>query len=161
MLACRPVEQVLIRAARDEDGEALVELVRAVHAEHPGMGFDEDAFADLRSPETTARVLGGAYWVAEHAAGIAGCVGYLPLPGRGCELVRLYVAPAARRSGLGHRLCVLVEEAVAGRGAAFIGLWSDTRLAAAHRLYHRCGYRREGERTLGDGAVEHYFHKEP
>ncbi|MBI4514455.1 MAG: GNAT family N-acetyltransferase [Deltaproteobacteria bacterium] len=155
---------VQIRDGRDQDGPALIALIGAVFSEYPGCVLDVDGeVPELRAIATAFRRAGGWVWVAEQAGTIVGCVGFTQAaqPG-GLELRKLYVARAARRQGLGARLCELVEAAARGRGAAFIDLWTDTRFADAHRLYERLGYRRGPTRELHDlsATIEYYYRKD-
>ena len=74
-----------------------------------------------------------------------------PAAATGVALHKLYVARAARRQGLGTRLCELIFEEARRRGATFVELWSDTRFLDAHRLYENLGFVRGPEtRELHD-----------
>ena len=132
----------MIRDAGDADGSALIALIGACWAEYPGCILDVDReVPELRAIATHFANRGGRFWVVEDADRIVGCIGVAPTPVVGIwELLKLYVAPAARRQGLGRRLTRLVEETVRGAGGRSVLLWSDTRFADAHRLYRRMGY---------------------
>lgn len=149
-----------LRAARDDDAEALIALVGACWGEYPGCVLDVDAEAPhLRRIASAYAEWGGEAVVAVARGVVVGSVGWVPL-GPDVELRLLYVAAAARRRGLGARLARLVEETARRRGAAAVELWSDTRFADAHRLYERLGYERTGgRRELHDlsDTVEHHF----
>ena len=155
---------VLIRDARDDDAESLIALIGGCFAEYPGCILDVDGeLPELRAIATFFRQHDGRFWVAEEYTRVVGSVGVLPAPNpQGMELRKLYVAKAARRQGLGGRLCDLAEATAQARGAALIDLWSDTRFIDAHRLYERRGYERgHNTRLLHDlsQSVEYYFRK--
>ena len=66
---------------------------------------------------------------------------------------------AARKTGLGQRLCVMVEDWVRERNGEEIELHTDTRFVEAHRLYERLGYERQPEtRFLNDASKTEEFH---
>ncbi len=159
---------LLLRAARDADEPGLITLIGACFGEYPGcvLAVDEE-MPELRRIASWHAERDARAWVAEDARGdVVGCVAALPVdrPGgpRAVELKKLYVAPRARRRGLGARLCALVESFAHQRGAALVELWSDTRFLDAHRLYECLGYAPDGRsRELHDisGSVERYFRK--
>jgi predicted N-acetyltransferase YhbS len=136
-----------------------------VFAEYPGCVLDVDGeMPELRAIATHFRRAGGRMWVADGGR-VVGCVGFTPARSggeEGVELRKLYIERALRGSGLGDRLCGLVEAEARRRGAAFVELWSDTRFLRAHRFYERRGYvRGEATRELHDlsGSVELYFRR--
>jgi len=154
-----------IREARDDDAEALIELVGACFAEYPGCVLELDhEMPQLRAIATAFAELGGRFWVAELDGRVVACCGIAPAhDAPGTELKHLYVAKAVRRCGLGTTFVRLVEEESVRRGAAFIELWSDTRFLDAHRLYERLGYLRSPHtRELHDlsNTVEFHFRKD-
>lgn len=154
----------IIRDARDNDAEPLIVLIGGCFAEYPGCILDVDGeMPELRAIATFFRQYDGRFWVAEEDTRVVGSVGVLPAhSSQGMELRKLYVAQAARRQGLGGRLCDLAEATAQACGAAFIELWSDSRFIDAHRLYERRGYERGYDtRVLHDlsQSVEYYFRK--
>ncbi|RMF13601.1 MAG: GNAT family N-acetyltransferase [Alphaproteobacteria bacterium] len=93
----------------------------------------------------------GALFIAErravddadkpHPVGIV-ALRALPSIGPGvCEMKRLYVAPAARGTGLGRRLVETIIEAARRCGYRTMKLDTLARLKAANALYARCGFR--------------------
>src|SRR3954452_16508227 len=126
-----------IRLARDDDAQDLFGLLALCFAEYPGCYVDPHAdLVDLRSPGRSYAEKGGAFLVAEDERGrVCACIALdYPRAGEG-ELHRLYVRPDLRRRGLGERLIRLAEMHATEEGATSIFFWSDTRFAAAHRLY--------------------------
>jgi len=160
-------EGVLVRDARDDDADMLIELIGSVFAEYPGCLLDVDGeLPELRAIATSFQRWGGRFWVVEREGRVIGCVGFTPSvtsPEEGIELRKLYVEKAARKMGLGSALCELVEEAARARGKSFVDLWSDTRFENAHALYARRGYLKGPEtRDLHDksASVEFYFRRD-
>ncbi len=151
------------RAVDDSDSAALIELVGTCWAAYPGCVLDIDGEEPwLRAPASAYRDWAGLMWVATLDGQVVACVGCRPHDGA-MELKSLYVAPTARRRGLGARLSRLVEQEAGRRGARRMVLWSDTRFADAHRLYERLGYRRlSGLRELHDlsASVEYSYEKQ-
>jgi putative acetyltransferase len=154
--------QVHIRAARDADGAALIELIRSIFAEYDGVLFVLDEMPELEHIAEDFVSAGGRFWCAELQGRLVGCIGYAPMGG-GVELKKLYVAEDQRRAGLATRLVALVERAARDRGACFIELWSDVKFDAAHRFYQRLGFDPDGRtRALHDASdtYEYYFRKQ-
>lgn len=166
MTAAGSETMLAVRDARDDDMEALVELIGDCFAEYPGCVMDIEELPELRAIATYASEHGGRFWVVEeHGEGaprMVACAGYTEVAGvpGGIELKKLYVSKRARRRGLGGRLCALVEGAARDRGASFVEMWSDTRFTDAHRLYRGRGYRQSDHtRELHDKSdtVEYHF----
>jgi len=149
----------VIRPVADLDSPALIELIEACWAPYPGCVLDVDAEEPwLRAPATAYAGLQGAMWVATLDGEVVACVGLKP-HGKQAELKSLYVAPAARRRGLGGQLIRLVEDAARRLGHRRMELWSDTRFTDAHRLYERLGYRRLPDiRELHDQSQSIEYH---
>ncbi len=144
-----------LRPGRDDDADAVVELIGATWAEYPGVVLDVDAEEPwMLAPATSFDAWGGAFWVLPRPGSryLDACVGVRPTrQGRAAELKSLYVAAGARRRGYGARLVRRVEQWVRERGMDHVVLWSDARFADAHRLYERLGYARSGRsRELHD-----------
>ncbi len=118
---------------------------------------------ELRAVATAFARLGGRFWVGERGGRVVGSIGFSPSAGgTGVELKKLYVEKSARETGLGGKLCALVEAEARARGAAYVELWSDTRFETAHRFYERRGWLRGDQtRELFDKSdtVEFYFRK--
>ena len=154
---------VKIRNARDDDCDGLIRLIGGCYAEYPGCVLDVEGEApELIAPATWHTEAGGRLWVAERGGTIVGSVAVLPAAEGTMELKKLYVSSDVRRSGLGARLCGLVEAEARSRGATTMELWSDTRFEDAHRLYEGRGYERGPDtRELNDASesVEYYFRK--
>jgi len=142
----------VVREVRDDDGDALVELIGGCWSEHPGVELHVDAEEPwLRAPATAYRRWDGRMWLVELDGVVVACCGAKPAGEHVVELKSMYVAAAARRRGIARRLEALVLEEAQRRGARRVELWSDTRFLDAHATYARLGYTRlPGERDLHD-----------
>ena len=154
---------IVVRDGRDGDAGALMSLVARCFADYANCVLWVDGeMPALRRVASAYADMDGRFWVAETGSRLVGSVGAKP-DGDEIQLLTLYVHPHARRCGLGARLVGLVEDEARQRRARAISLWSDTRFAAAHRLYERLGYRRlEAPRNLADlsATLEYGFRKE-
>ncbi len=138
-----------VRRIRPDDGQLLRGLRLRALADAPGAfasTFDEeagrptgawDADADARSAGD-----GSATFVVESTGGIVGLVGaYLNAEERGTvELVSMWVAPDARREGLGTRLVEQVVDWAREGGACRVALWVVRGNRPAIALYERSGF---------------------
>lgn len=154
-----------LRDAREDDSAELIDLIGGVYGEYPGCVLDVDGeVPHLRRPASAFTAWSGHLWVMEdggEGGRIVACVGFSD-GGRSLELRQLYVDSAARRQGLGERLCGLVEDAARRLGRREVELWTDTRFGDARRLYERLGYVRTGRtRELDDRSrtVEYQYRK--
>lgn len=156
---------IVVRPARDEDGDALGWLMARCWADYPGSYFDRHGeMKGLDTIATDFETAGGMAWAAVRDDRIIGSVAVAPVGdvGGAWEVTKVYVDPRLRRSGLGRRLMDLAEEHVADRGGRRIVLWTDYRFETAHRFYERLGYARDGRtRTLADlsNTMEYFYAK--
>jgi ribosomal protein S18 acetylase RimI-like enzyme len=134
---------------RARHGDGPWRVVAAVFEEY-GFPFAEaDYDADVLRPE--AHYPTGWFLVAESPAGeVVGCIGLTDEGGGEFELHRLYLLPAARGKGLGERLTREVVRMAREAGARRLVLFSDVAFEHAHRLYERCGFRRNRFRYAPD-----------
>lgn len=149
-----PLLQASIRDGRDDDAENFIALIDACWSEYPGCIMDLDGeVPELRALATYCTGKGGKLWAAEDESGaIVGMVATYPLNAdRAWEVARMYVARAARGSGLARALLAQAEDHARAQGAQRIVLWTDTRFETAHRFYEKHGYVRSGSiRVLDD-----------
>ncbi len=157
------MNDITIRDARDDDGEALIALIEACWADYPGCVLDVDGDnPELRCFASYYTGKGGRAWIAECAGKLVGSAAVEPVPG-GAHIQTLYVDRALRRQGLARRLMVLVEAQAVASNAAMIDLWTDIRFTAAHGFYESLGYQRQpGTRKLEDASssIEYNYVKE-
>jgi len=153
-----PIEldnNICIRAANDEDSEAVINLISSVYSEYEGCVLDvEKEEKDLRTPASSFAQLGGAFWVAERDGEIIGSGAVMPTDAPGvARLHKLYVAKSARGTGLGSQLLKLAESTAKNLGADKFMLYTDTRFHDAQKLYENKGYTKQsGTRHLADAS---------
>ncbi len=112
------------------------EYAAALDVDLSFQGFD----AELRDLPGNYAGPRGALLLAEDATSVLGCVAVRPLDLTIAEMKRLYVRPAARKSGLGR---LLAESAIAfAREAGYHRLRLDTlpSMARAQGLYASLGF---------------------
>jgi GNAT superfamily N-acetyltransferase len=136
-------------------GAGEAELLRRVR-----LSSLADSPSSFATTLTDASALPGAEWAAQAAApgeavfvalrvdgepvGIAGARPHAD-DGETIALWGMWVAPAARRSGLGERLVAAVAGWAAEQGAARLRLGVMTDVPAAIAFYERLGFQQAGE----------------
>jgi len=85
---------ISIRAANDDDADAVIELISTVFTEYEGCVLDvEQEAKDLQAPASFFSKLGGSFWVAERDGSIIASGAVLPTDAPGvARLHKLYVA---------------------------------------------------------------------
>jgi len=145
---------VAIRPGTDADAEGFIRLIGDAWGEYPNCVLDVDAeVPELRALASHFEQAGGALWAAELDGELVGMVATRPLrdDDEAWEIGRMYVAKAARGTGLAHQLLDGAERHAVEHGAKRMILWTDTRFEAAHRFYEKRGYVRAGSiRILDD-----------
>jgi len=134
-----------IREIQPGDNETLATIVRNTLAEfganHPGTVYYDPSTDYLYELFQTKRAV---YFVALLENGIAGGGGIFPtegLPEDTCELVKMYLSPAARGIGLGK---ALIEKCLAWakkNGFQKVYLESMPELTKALVVYEKMGFR--------------------
>ncbi|GCD20929.1 GNAT family N-acetyltransferase [Cellulomonas algicola] len=135
-----------------EDDWALVRDVRlrALRESPEVFGSSLAREESFRESHWRMRVRTGPTWIAvdEHQVG-RGLVSMIQEPGSPVDdrhVVALWVAPEARRQGIGWSLLDAVRAAAVTDGARTLSLWILDGNNAAGDLYVRAGFARTGER---------------
>jgi len=83
-----------------------------------------------------------AFLVARLEGRPVGCAALRPLDVEAAEVKRMYVAPSARRKGVGRQLLSELERLAGGFGYRILRLETGNRQPEAVALYESCGYRK-------------------
>jgi ribosomal protein S18 acetylase RimI-like enzyme len=142
-----------IRRVQSDEGEALKAVRLAALSDSPfAFGSTHRAEAGRPDTEWAARARAGAEGIGrvsffalldDEVVGLIGA--YRPDEGAVVELVSMWTAPGARRSGVGRALVGAVLEWAASRSAATVRLWVTDGNTPALRLYESLGFRATGE----------------
>lgn len=134
---------VLIRPAADADGIALSALIAEIFAEYENCQFVADEFPELVAPASYYRAHGGVLLVAEENGALVGSFAISDRGGSVFEINKVYVAAAARGSGLALALYDRARDEALSRGASAFKLWTDTRFLRGHGYYEKLGFVRQ------------------
>lgn len=137
-------EQYTIRRLEEKDNKALAHIIRSVlkefNAAKPGTVYYDPTTDDLY---TLFRKEDSVYFVAEKDGEIVGGSGIFPTPGLPagcCELVKLYLLPSGRGTGLGKGLIQKCFEAAKERDFKRMYLETLPELHIAVGLYEKMGF---------------------
>ncbi|MBE6989518.1 MAG: GNAT family N-acetyltransferase [Ruminococcaceae bacterium] len=133
-----------IREIEPADNAAVEQVIRSCliefGADHEGTAWadpDLGRFSEIYGGD------GRRYWVAVENGAVVGGVGIGPLlgvPGT-CELQKMYCLPAARGTGVAHRLMdTALDYARRWYGACYLETFPN--MTAARRFYEKYGFRR-------------------
>jgi DNA-binding MarR family transcriptional regulator len=100
----------------------------------------------------------GLLLLARQGREAVGCGAVLLHGDAPAEIKRMWIAPAARGSGLGRRLLRMLEQHARAAGATVMHLETNGALAEAIRLYRSEGYQ-DVARFSGDPYAQHWFEK--
>lgn len=139
------MEDILIRDIQPADNAAIASIIRKAleefNANRPGtVYFDEstDHLYELFQSEPQS-----AYFVAEKQGVVVGGAGIFPtegLPGSTCELVKMYLSPAARNMGLGRMMIDRCLATAKAKGFRSIYLETMPELKKAVSVYEKFGF---------------------
>lgn len=128
---------IITRAALTD--EASRALITELNAELSGMYPEPGANHFGLTPEEVAEGR-GAFLVIYRAGTPVGCGAVRMIDAETGELKRMYVAPAARGTGLGRRLVDALEAEARALGVRRLVLETGTRQHAAIALYRATGF---------------------
>lgn len=138
------MDQIIFRTIQPGDDTALASIIRDTltefKANKPGTVYYDETTDSLSQVFLTT---GSTYFVAEVNGRISGGAGIYPtagLPTGTCELVKLYLAPAARGKGLGKMLMQKCLDAAVEMGYTSIYLETMPELTIAIPLYQQFGF---------------------
>jgi putative acetyltransferase len=135
-----------IRLIEPKDNVALAAVIRAALTEFgankPGTVYYDPTTDHLSQLFETP---GSVYYVAEKDNTLLGGCGIFPtagLPEKTCELVKLYLAPTARGTGLGKSLMLKAMDWAKQTGYEQVYLETMPELSNAVSMYEKLGYNR-------------------
>jgi putative acetyltransferase len=139
------MEGITIRMIQKEDNAALAKIIRDTLAEfganHPGTVYYDPTTDHLF--EVFNSTNNSIYFIAEKDGGMMGGAGIYPtdaLPEGTCELVKMYLKPAARGMGLGRTLIEKCLETAKRLGYKQVYLESMPELQKALSVYEKFGF---------------------
>lgn len=146
---------MIIRPIRQEDNQSIALVIRSILTEF-GVNKPGTVFTD---PTTDVlfelfQTKGSAYMVVQEGKEIVGGAGIFPTKGlpEGCvELVKIYLLPSLRNSGLGKKLMLICEELAVKLNYTSIYLETMPELDNAIGLYEHLGYKKL-DGPLGDSG---------
>jgi putative acetyltransferase len=135
-----------IRLIEPKDNVALAAVIRAALTEFgankPGTVYFDPTTDNLSALFETP---GSVYYVAEKDNEILGGCGIFPtvgLPDKTCELVKLYLSPGSRGTGLGKALMLKAMAWAKEAGYEQVYLETMPELSNAVTMYEKLGYNR-------------------
>lgn len=138
-------DDILIRPIELKDNTPIANIIRKsleeFGANHPGTVYYDDSTDHLF--ELFQSTPKSVYFIAEKEAVILGGAGIFPtegLPLDTCELVKMYLSPAARGLGLGRMMISKCMEVAVEKG--FINMYLETmpELRKAVSVYEKFGF---------------------
>jgi len=123
----------------DLDSDAAQHLINALNAELTAL-YPEDGVNYFRLDAEDVRPERGAFLVAHVAGAPVGCGAVRLLDRNTAEIKRMYVAPEARRQGVGLRLLEAPESEARLLAATRVLLETGTRQPEAIALYIKAGF---------------------
>jgi putative acetyltransferase len=139
------LEGVLIRPIAPGDNAAIALIIRnsleEFNANRPGTVYFDDSTDHLF--ELFQSEKRSSYFVAEKDGVLLGGAGIYPtdaLPAYTCELVKMYLAPAARGLGLGKKMIAKCLQTAADSGFRAVYLETMPELKQAVAVYQKFGF---------------------
>ena len=138
-----------LRPVREDDTQAVIDLISRIYAEYGFKICLEDAEADLN--DIANHFPEGSFCVLEDDAGIIrATVALTACPDREdvVWLKRLYLDSSLRGGGHADRLLNWALDRTRDMGRSRMELWSDVQFERAHQFYSKHGF-------VQDGTVRH------
>lgn len=135
----KTVDELLLRTFRPGDEDAFRTLNEAWIAQDFSLeASDHEILSDPRGHILSR---GGQICIAERRGEVVGCCALLATAPGALELAKMTVAESARNLGIGRKLLRFAISVAQQMGAHRLYLESNTRAAAAIRLYEQAGFR--------------------
>jgi putative acetyltransferase len=146
-----------VRPVTADDVPAVVALITTTLAEF-GLTFGVGSSTDdaLRALPGSYTDGGGAFWLATHGGELLGTCGVYPLAPATFELRKMYLAPAARGTGLGARLLDVAIEWTRARGGRELVLDTVEEMTRAIAFYEAHGFVRDDAQVRGARCTRGY-----
>ncbi len=139
-----PESNLLIRRLKPKDNAAIANILRCTleefNAHEPGTAYYDESTDHLSDVFTKE---GSYYFVVEQDGHLLGGAGIYPtegLPGGVCELVKMYLLPAGRGTGLGKEMMKLCLDKAKELGYTKVYLESMPQLVMAIPMYEKFGF---------------------
>jgi putative acetyltransferase len=136
---------MIIRRILPDDNPQIAKVIRDTLAEfganHPGTVYFDESTDHLYE---LFQVPGSAYWVAEHDGVVKGGGGIFPsagLPADTVELVKMYLLPEMRGTGLGREMIQRCIDEARNKGYRNMYLETMPELRQAMRTYEKFGFK--------------------
>ena len=126
----------------DPRGEAATQLVRELTAEIAALYSDFGQAGSGSFSANDVLVPRSAFVVARLNGQPVGCGALRPMDAETVEIKRMYVAPSARRLGVGRKILTELERLAATFDYRVIRLETGIRQPEARALYERCCFHR-------------------
>jgi ribosomal protein S18 acetylase RimI-like enzyme len=152
-MADEPTIEVLTSPQHGEIRPMLAALMleEQRHYDHPQLSEAEVERDVARPPGarfTGENVILGARESSGRLVGMCWCVLFDPGTGLEAEVAEVFVDPAYRARGLGHRLLRRAIDLFIERGVTFASVWTRENNPQAVRLYEQAGFRRTEQLVL-------------
>ena len=139
------MNEITIRQIQPEDNPTIASIIRGTLMEfgaaRPGTVYYDESTDRLSSVFNVSR---GVYYIAEQDGIMLGGAGIYPTEGLGdttCELVKMYLLPAARGKGIGKALMNKCIEFAKENHYTQIYLETMPELSNAIKLYEKFGFK--------------------
>ncbi|MBL0883525.1 MAG: GNAT family N-acetyltransferase [Chitinophagaceae bacterium] len=139
------MEAIIIRHIQPKDNAAMANVIRRsleeFGANRPGTVYYDDSTDHLYELFQAAPL--SEYFIAEKEGILLGGAGIYPtdaLPEGTCELVKMYLTPAARGLGLGRTMISKCLEAAKNKGFSSVYLETMPELKKAVSVYEKFGF---------------------